>query len=431
MQTALPDRRPRSPSAGSAFKDGVRWGILRWDHPVWSAVLAMVVYTIIAAHHGGIWQASRYAYFNYLADALLQGQLHLSLKPRSTHDLSLFDGRYYLYWPPFPAVVLMPFVAVWGIQFSDILFTIGIGGLNVALIAILLRQASARGMIALSAVQRGLLVLCFALGSTHLTLAPYGRVWYTAQLIGLACVALAYLAAVALRGWPAFLLAGLALSGALLTRNHLALAGLWPAALLLQQHWPQATDGRAGWLRLGRVVLAGLLPVVLAVTLLGLYNWLRFGSALDNGLAYHRMSAMFRQDYEQYGAFNLHYLGTNFRYQFLAYPFPLGPETDLGGSLVLLTPVFAGALWALVVGRPRWSVALLGLTTVLVALPILLLMGTGWRQFGPRYTLDFMVPLLLLTALGIRRWPSWVLALLTLISIVHYLIGTIYLGSVI
>jgi hypothetical protein len=57
-------------------------------------------------------------------------------------------------------------------------------------------------------------------------------------------------------------------------------------------------------------------------------------------------------------------------------------------------------------------------------------MGTGWRQFGPRYTLDFTVPLLLLTAQGIRRWPLWVLGLHTLITVLHYLIGAFYLGTV-
>jgi len=55
-------------------------------------------------------------------------------------------------------------------------------------------------------------------------------------------------------------------------------------------------------------------------------------------------------------------------------------------------------------------------------------LGTGWPEFGPRYTLDFTVPLLLLAAMGVRRWPTWLLALLTGISIVSYIIGTLTLG---
>jgi hypothetical protein len=81
-----------------------------------------------------------------------------------------------------------------------------------------------------------------------------------------------------------------------------------------------------------------------------------------------------------------------------------------------------------VTGRPRWSIWALISTIILVNIPILLVMGTGWPEFGPRYTLDFTVPLLLLTAIGVRRWPTWLLALLTAISIVSYIIGTLMLG---
>jgi hypothetical protein len=56
------------------------------------------------------------------------------------------------------------------------------------------------------------------------------------------------------------------------------------------------------------------------------------------------------------------------------------------------------------------------------------ILGTGWVQFGPRYSLDFTIPLLLLIALGIRRWPTGLLPLLILISIIHYAIGSFYLG---
>ena len=68
---------------------------------------------------------------------------------------------------------------------------------------------------------------------------------------------------------------------------------------------------------------------------------------------------------------------------------------------------------------------MLVITISLVNLPILLLMGTGWQQFGPRYTLDFTIPLLLLTAQGCRKLPTWALAALTLISAAHYIVGSI------
>ena len=84
--------------------------------------------------------------------------------------------------------------------------------------------------------------------------------------------------------------------------------------------------------------------------------------------------------------------------------------------------------WGAIVGRPRWSVAALAGSMLLVAIPILLLMGTGWLQFGPRYTLDFTVPLLLLTAIGIRRVPLPLMVLLTAIAVLQYAAGTLLLG---
>jgi hypothetical protein len=41
------------------------------------------------------------------------------------------------------------------------------------------------------------------------------------------------------------------------------------------------------------------------------------------------------------------------------------------------------------------------------------------------------VPLLLLTAMGLRRWPVWLVAISAGISIVHYLAGALYLGTLV
>ena len=140
------------------------------------------------------------------------------------------------------------------------------------------------------------------------------------------------------------------------------------------------------------------------------------------------MDKAFVSDFHQYGYFNLHFFPINVIYQYVFYPFPIRSTTPMGGSLFLLSPVFFGAFWAVIKGRPRWSVAALSGSIFLTATPILLLMGTGWKQFGPRYTLDFTVPLLLLTAIGIRKWPSWLLGACTFVAIAQYTVGTFWFG---
>jgi hypothetical protein len=63
------------------------------------------------------------------------------------------------------------------------------------------------------------------------------------------------------------------------------------------------------------------------------------------------------------------------------------------------------------------------ISVVATSIPILLLMGTGWKQFGPRYTLDFTIPLLLLTASGVQKASKLLLGCLIGISIAQYILG--------
>jgi hypothetical protein len=285
-------------------------------------------------------------------------------------------------------------------------------------------------VVRLDRARRAVLVVCFALGTVHLTLAPFGRVWFTGQLVGFAAVALAYLAALRLRGAAAFFLTGLCLAAAAATRNNLVFTGLWPAWFLLTRSAPApagaafrsaSAPSGAPWTRRAGLLALGLLPVAATVGLLLLYNQVRFGSPLENGLRFHAMGEPFVADYRQYGAFNIHYLPRNVLYQYLTYPLPLRLTSDQGGGLFWMTPPFLAAFWGLS-SRPRGSVVALVLSIALTAVPILLLMGTGYVQWGPRYTLDFTVPLLLLTALGLRRWPlRWaVVALLPALAVYGY-----------
>lgn len=387
-----------------------------WESPIPAGLLALSVYSLISLAYASPFLPSRYPYFNYLADAFLHGQLNLRLISANTLDLSLFNQQLFLYWPPLPAIILIPFVALFGVHFSDVAFTLFVGALNVSLIAVLIRQLHRRQILQLSKERRGVLVLFFALGTVHVALAPFGRVWFTSQLIAFCCVTLAYLACISLRGYAAFFFTGVALASAFLTRNHLLLAGLWPAFFLFRGHRGVPPN------KLIAYSSTGLAPIVFAVAVTGLYNWLRFGNVLDNGITHHMMHSNFISDYQRYGYFSVHYLPTNFFYQYISYPFPYRSTTPYGGSLFLLSPVFIAAFWCLKKGR-LWSNWILLITVLLVSIPIDLLMGTGWMQFGPRYTLDFTVPLLILTAVGSKEWSFTALYRLTLLSVVQYLLG--------
>jgi hypothetical protein len=393
------------------------------ENPFQAGLFAFCFYALFSAYGGHFLGTTEYNYYNYLADALMHGQLHLRLEPNSTHDLIFYEGRYYLYWPPLPAFLVMPFVAIFGVSFSDVFFAILVGAVNVGLVAQLLRKLNERGLTNLDPYKRGLLVFVFGFGSVHLTQPPIGTVWAVSQLTGLAFVILAYLAVLSLRGWRVFVLAGLSIGLALASRNSLLFAGLWPAYFLLSQYRSYP------WKKFVLYILLGGLPVIAIGTLFGLYNLARFNSFTDIGFAYHQMGVYFRDEYNQYGAFNLYYLPRNFYYQWIAYPYFARDtlERVMGGSLFLLTPIFFAVFTAFKKREFRWHSAMLVLAILVSYIPIGLLMGTGLIQFGPRYLLDLTTPVIILTAMGLEKWPLRVTTILAAISFIHYFFGLMFM----
>ena len=394
-----------------------------WESPWGAALISGFIYMIVSAFSSGIlFRQSNSAYFNYLADAFLHGQTWLRVIPPSVDDLSFFNGRYYLYWAPFPAFVLMPFVAIFGVQLNDVLFTVLAAALNVGLAAQLLRAACQAEFLRLSKAQRAILTFFFAFGTVHFALALFGSVWYTGQIIGFTCILLAYLAAFSLHGSKAWFFTGLALACAMLTRNQMVFTGIFPAIYLLLRDKPINRG------RMIRNLAWAALPLTAALSFYLFYNHVRFGSTTETGLTYQLGSDFFRSDLERYGFFNFHYIPINFYYQYIFYPFPLRLESLQGGSLFLLSPLFFGAFAAFWKPRNRIFVWALLFSILVTNIPIILCVGTGWTQFGPRYTLDFTVPLLLLTALGIEKWKPIIPLVLVIISIIQYFIGVNALG---
>ena len=201
---------------------------------------------------------------------------------------------------------------------------------------------------------------------------------------------------------------------AFLTRNNLLFTGIWLAYFLLNKYRHTRIT------KLVSFSLAGIFPIILSIGGYLLYNQLRFGNPTDLGLDYHLMNSVFQSNYLKYGAFNFHYVPINFYYQYIHYPFPFHEDTYMGGSLFLLSPMFFAVFPALIKHQPRLSVLALLLTILVTNIPILFLMGTGWIQIGPRYTLDFIIPMLILTACGMNYFKDRILLILLFLSIAQY-----------
>ena len=187
------------------------------------------------------------ATWHLLAQSFLQGRLYLE-NPYTLHDMTFYNGHWYVPSPPLPALLVMPFIALAGVDhFNMARFAVLCGAINVALVYAILAKASALKLVSTSTAGNLLLTVLFALGTTHWWLAVNGVFWYLSQVFTLLFAALAVLLALhrASPGWI-----GLSLGVAILARPNVFT--LWPllAGIALQirqpENVPPLPDGGAG-----------------------------------------------------------------------------------------------------------------------------------------------------------------------------------------
>lgn len=368
---------------------------------VWVPLLCLAVYLVLV-------RPGQINYFRDLAEALLQGRLDLGT-PDDTHDLVFFGGKYFLYWPPVPALVWLPIVALTGSLVPDGVVGAAAGAVNVALVMQLLHYFANRAGRSLSDKTLAWAGIFWGLGTVQFHLAPPGNTWFFAQTIAQTFLLAALFVFVKKRAW---LLSGLLLALAIYCRNNLLFAFIFFAFLYV------AEAPKQPWRAFLRPAVLFGLPFVLLSILNAAYNFARFGDAFENGLQYHLMDPYFLKNYETHGYFSIHYLPYNFYVEVLhaptfipRVPFVM-PEPE-GFGFVWASPLFfllvpALFLWIkrLFRGEKEPYFRKITLACWLTALPIafiiFLIMGTGWRQYGARYTFDFHFFLLLFLAL---LWP--------------------------
>lgn len=347
----------------------------------------------------------------YQADAFLHGQLSLSVaQPPNLNDWVLWNGRWYVSFPPFPAVLMMPFVALWGLSLNDVAFTLFFAAANVALLYRLLRRLRPER----AEWEHVALALIFGFGTLAFSCGIRGEVWYTAETTGVTLTLLFLHASLGARH-PA--LAGLAVACGAITRTPLAFSAVFFVCEAL------SPDGPLEWSKLRdpgrwRSALPRLVPYALAIVAVAIpmayMNYARFGSLGEFGHSHlyaNRVNAQIRQ----YGLFHYAFLERNLHDAFTRlpeirfHPLRVGFNGE-GMSLFVTTPLFLFLLWPK--ERPRLYRAL-WLTVALVAIPGFFYQNSGYYQFGFRFSLDYTPYLIVLLALGGRRLTStfWLAAL--------------------
>ncbi len=355
--------------------------------------------------------------FFYLADAFLHARADLDVR-LGPNDVIPVGGRFYVPFAPFPAVALMPVVALLGPVTADQVES----GINAVLAAagvgmcwwLLGRVGVAR------LVDRFWLTLLFGFSTQILWVTTRGGVWHTGHLIA---TILTFACLIELFGRQRAWLVGFLAGAAFLTRAPLAFALPFYALLLEPRIVHRAADqagayvGRASaWLRprAWAWLAIGFLPSFIAFFL---YNQVRFGTPFESGYGLATLPP-FLEEQRAKGLFSLAHLPMNVDYFLLHLPRPIATPPflqpdGLGMSVLLTSP---GLLFATQADwrRPRaWW--LLG-AAVAVLIPTLLYYGGGWLQYGYRYFLDsvpFVIGLCGLAAVHRERVTSgWVLLIM-------------------
>ena len=362
---------------------------------------------------------SQAPHFVWQADAFLHGQLHLTARPPNLNDWVFERGRWYVSFPPLPAVLMMPFVALWGLSFNDVAFTLPFAAANVALLYRLLRRIQQVEGGSRSEWDHAVFALVFGFGTLAWSCSIRGEVWFTAEVVGVTFTLL-YLHAALRAKHP--VLAGAALACGTLCRTPIAFSAVF---FLLEAFLDGGLlDGANLRAALGdpqrrnkavkRVALFAASAAVIAAPMAWM-NAVRFGNPAEFGHS-HLYANRVNLDIRAHGLFSFHYLGRNLRSAFLLLPkldlqpFRLGYDPN-GMSLLVTTPLFALLLFPR--ERPRlWR--LLWITLAAVALPGFLYQNNGWQQFGFRFSLDYTPYLIILLALSGRALDGvfWLLAVL-------------------
>ncbi len=311
---------------------------------------------------------------------------------------------FYVSFPPFPAVVMMPLVAVWGYRVNDVAFTLLFAALNAALFFGLLGWLARRGLLQRTRRERLWFTALFALGTVAWFSSIRGEVWFTALVLGLT-LNLAYVWAAVGARRP--FLAGLFLALGFATRTPLLFASVFFGLELL---WPSVGE-RPPWRRVAGKLALFALPCLAVGGALLAYNAARFGSPFEFGHRYLQDGT--RPAIRDHGLFSWWFVNRNLAAMLVNLPVfiaqaPFVKITRHGLSLLVTTPPYA------LLARARNTTRLwrhLALTALIVALPAVFYQNTGWAQFGYRFSLDWTPFLLVMLALDrpVDRRLRWLI----------------------
>lgn len=363
--------------------------------------LAFIIYLITSGGN------TPYDYFTRLAHSFLQGRYWLTENPSWLSELiPVESNRFYVVYPPMPAILLMPFVAVLGKAFPQqfLAHLIGAGLVIMTMkLSYLVKKSN------LLAVWSGLLV---GFGSIVWFLSSTGSAWYLGQITAAFFLTAALVESLDKK--RSFLV-GIFLGAAYLSRSHTILS--LPLFIFLLK-------GK------NKEILKLFSTLAIFVGFDFIYNLVRFGVPWNKG--YFLIPGTLNEPWFSKGILHPSYIIENLKIAFLAMPkilnrVPYLQPSWAGMAIWLTTPAFIFSLkatWKEKVVKLSW------LAILLISLVISTHGSTGFAQFGYRFAVDFYPFLIFLTIKGVaktglKKW-HW---LLLVLGIIVNLWGVIWINK--
>lgn len=392
-------------------------------------VACLVVFALVAGDR--LATHTPYNHFAHLADAWLHGRHDLrggAPGYAGNNDFAVFEGKTHISFPPFPAILMMPIVAIAGSpeNFRDAQFVVWLAGIGPAVLFLVLEKMRRTKRSERSEKENLQLALLFAFGTVYFFTAVQGTVWFAAHVIGVGLIALFVLCSLDAER-P--ILAGFLLGCMFLTRVTTLLLGaffLFEAVRASYIKRSGATDLpsegtlgerlRATWAGLDRAELGRLfamvsVPVMIAVGFASWLNFQRYHDPRPWAFGHEYLTVGWQGRIRRWGLFNFHFLPRNLGVMFASLPWNRAPGDMVAGrppftisghglALWFTTPLY---LWLL---RPKRATYLTWAAFIAALGPLLtnlLYQNSGWFQFGYRFSNDYAILLFVMLAVGVRR----------------------------
>jgi hypothetical protein len=377
-------------------------------------VVAFAIYYFTGEGH-----PNDYNYYVRLADAFLQGRLYLLDNPAWLNELIPYNGVYYVVYPPFPAVLMTPLVALFGTSLNQTLISLFVGGFTVAL-AFLLACDVAKNQGQASKDSNALWgAVLFGFGTIFWWLSSVGSVWLIAQVFATFFMFLALHESFN-KSRP--FLIGLLVGASYWCRLPTILGIFFFAALIISR------QSAGEWKNKIRQALPSLIKLGIGTGVFVLldfaYNYVRFGTPLDAG--YWLIPNILNEPWFSKGLFNLAYIPDNLG------PFLLGLPTVTLNPLSIMFPLTGLAIWfttpAFVFAlksKIRDAITLSCWVAVFAIASIVFTKGLSGWGFGYRYAVDFYPFLFILTLKGFGQELRWYHKALIITAVLVNLVGTV------